>query len=88
VLGPLSELARARHGEYVAQETREARFARLCDKLQLGVQLLAYLRAGVRGLGEFLARLESLDAREFAGAEDLRRAILAQARVALEGDAR
>ena len=41
--------------EYQAQETREARFARLCDRLQLGVRLVGYRRSGQRGLDEFSA---------------------------------
>lgn len=51
--------------EFQAGETREARFAKLCDKLQLGVQLVAYRRQGVGGLEEFHAGLAALDAAEF-----------------------
>ena len=77
LLGPLSGLAGERGREYLAAETREARFARLCDKLQLGVRLLGYVRAGWRGLEEFRGGLEALDCAEFAPCDELRREILA-----------
>ena len=76
LLGPLSELAREREREYAARATREARFARLCDKLHLGVRLVGYLRAGARGLGGFRSGLAELDCREFAPCDELRREIL------------
>lgn len=57
--------------EYQEQATREARFARLCDKLQLGVRLVGYERSGSAGLEDFRAGLEGLDASEFAPARDL-----------------
>lgn len=68
--------ARALWEEYRAGDTREARFVRVCDKLQLGVQLVAYERAGHRGLTEFRTGLEELDASEFAPCETLRRGLL------------
>lgn len=63
--------------ELRAGETREARFARLCDELQLGVRLVGYRRAGRAGLGEFAEGLLALDCAEFPPAEELRREILA-----------
>ena len=77
LLAPLSPVALARFREFAAGETREARLAHLCDRLALGVRLLAYLRAGSRGLEEFTGGLEALDCAEFQPAEDLRRALLA-----------
>ncbi len=76
VLGPLSAFAQVRGAEFQAGETREARFARLCDKLQLGVRLVGYLRAGQRGLEEFRTGLEALDCAEFEPCEALRIEIL------------
>lgn len=76
LLGGLSALARERYAEYEAAATREARFARLCDGLQLGVRLVAYRRAGARGLAEFRATVAALDCSEFAPCEELQRAIL------------
>lgn len=64
--------------EFLAGETREARFVKLCDKLQLGLRLLAYRKAGRAGLREFEAGLHKLDATEFAGAEELRLALIAK----------
>lgn len=58
-------LARARFEEYREQATREARFARACDRLQLGLQALAYRRAGHAGLDEFLEGVAALDLAEF-----------------------
>lgn len=77
LLSGLSPEALERWREYAAAETREARFVRLCDKLQLGLRLLAYERAGARGLEEFRGSLEALDASEFAPAVELRAALLA-----------
>jgi putative hydrolase of HD superfamily len=62
--------------EFTQGLTREARFARLCDKLQLGLRLLAYRRQGLRGLEEFEVGLGELDASEFPAAEALRRELV------------
>jgi putative hydrolase of HD superfamily len=77
VLAPLSDYAEERGWEFQVQETRESRFARLCDKLQLGVRLLGYVQAGARGLGEFREGLEGLDCAEFGPCGALRDEILA-----------
>lgn len=76
LLGALSETALERYREYSAGATREARFARLCDRLHLGLRLLGYVRAGQRGLGDFARGLEALDCREFAPCADLQRELL------------
>jgi putative hydrolase of HD superfamily len=67
LLGPL---ALARWEEYEAGATREARFAKLCDRLQLGLRLLAYRRSGRRGLGDFEATLRETDCSEFEAAAE------------------
>lgn len=77
VLAPLGEAARAAAREFRAQATREARFVKLCDRLQLGVRLVGYERAGRRGLGDFRAGLAALDAGEFAPCARLLREVLA-----------
>lgn len=77
LLKPLSPAARERFAEYAAAETRAARLARLCDKLQLGIRLLAYRRAGQQGLEGFTEGLKDLNCAEFAPAEELRQALLA-----------
>ena len=77
LLGPLSDHALGREAEYRAQGTREARFVRLCDKLQLGVRLLGYVRAGARGLEDFRRGLEALEASEVPPCEELRLQLLA-----------
>ncbi|MHC4261044.1 MAG: HD domain-containing protein [Planctomycetota bacterium] len=76
LLGSAGTLARDRFAEYAAGETREARFARLCDKLHLGLRAYAYSRAGAGGMDPFLNGLRSLDCAEFEPAESLRAAIL------------
>lgn len=77
VLAPLSETARAAFAEYAAGSTREARFARLCDKLHMGVELVRLARAGSRGLGDFAETLGALDCAEFPPCAELRDEVLA-----------
>ena len=77
LLPPLSALAQARFDEYCAGSSREARFARVCDRLQLGVRLVGYRRAGALGLEEFEETLRALDCGEFEPARELQREILA-----------
>lgn len=76
ILGPLHSVALERSREYEAQETREARLAKLCDRLQLGVRLLAYLRSGQRGLEEFVATVREVDTTEFPPAAELHAALV------------
>jgi len=68
--------ARSLWAEFHAGRTREARFARACDKLHLGLQLLAYRRAGNGELGGFRAGLESLDLLDLAPCHALRDELL------------
>lgn len=84
LLTPLSPEARARFAEFRAQETREARFVRLCDQLHLGVRWIGYRREGARGLGEFRAGLAALDCAEFPPCAELLAEVLAAAH-ALDG---
>jgi putative hydrolase of HD superfamily len=77
LLGPLSDLATTRFGEFRAQESREARFVRVCDQLHLGLRWLGYRREGARNLGEFRAGLERLACDGFAPCAELLREILA-----------
>ena len=79
LLAPLSPYALERSREFRAQATREARFVRLCDRLQLGVRWIGYRREGARNLGEFRAGIEALDCREFAPCAELRAELLAAA---------
>jgi len=76
LLPPLSDLAHTRFQEYASQETREARFARLCDRLHMGVMLVAYYRTGSRGLGDFVPSIDALDCSEFVPCADLREELL------------
>jgi 5'-deoxynucleotidase YfbR-like HD superfamily hydrolase len=69
----------AAEAEYRAQSTREARFVKLCDRLQLGVRLVGYERAGQRGLDGFRAGLRQLDASEFPACATLLAEVLAAA---------
>ena len=79
VLTPLGPAALAADAEYAAQATREARFVKLCDRLQLGVRLVGYERAGRLGLADFRAGLATLDAAEFAPCAALLAELLAAA---------
>lgn len=78
VLGNLSPLAQELFDEFRAQTSREARFARICERLQLGVRLAGYRRLGIAGLHEFVETVRALDCSEFAPAEALQREILAE----------
>jgi putative hydrolase of HD superfamily len=77
LLGPLSPAALELWNEYATRSSREARFVRVCDRLQLGLRLVAYVRAGRRGLDEFRATVAELDASEFPAAAALKAEILA-----------
>ncbi len=77
LLEPMGPVASSAWREYCDGESREARFAHLCDALQLGVRLVGYERGGVTGLEEFRAGLEALECSEFPPAESLREEILA-----------
>lgn len=76
LLGGLGTTALAAWDEYRAGDSREARFVKICDGLQLGVRLLGYVRAGHGGLDEFREGLARLDATEFPPAEELRLRLL------------
>jgi 5'-deoxynucleotidase YfbR-like HD superfamily hydrolase len=78
VLGNLSPFAIDLFVEYRAQTSREARFARVCERLQLGVRLAGYRRLGIGGLEDFAETVRALDCSEFAPAEALQREILAE----------
>lgn len=80
LLGGLPPIAFERWREYQAGSTREARFVRACDRLQMGVRAVAYRRLGLRGLDDFEAALAELDCGEFAPARELRAEILAALR--------
>lgn len=77
LLAPFSEEVREEFREYLEHETREARFVKLCDGLQLGLRVLAYRRAGQAGLDDFEEGLRELDASEFEVTESLRADLLA-----------
>jgi putative hydrolase of HD superfamily len=77
LLGPFSDHALRLWDEVHAGGTREARFVMVCDRLQLGLKLLAYQRAGQRGLDEFRATVAALDCSEFPPLAELRDEILA-----------
>lgn len=76
LLAPLSELALERQREFVSGDTREARFAKLCDQLHMGVVWIAYLQSGWRNLIEFRSGIAALDTSEFAPCAQLQTEIL------------
>jgi len=77
LLRPLSPAALERWEEYQQAETREARFARLCDRLAMGVRALGYAQAGFRRLDGFRSSLGELDCAEFPPCAELQASILA-----------
>jgi putative hydrolase of HD superfamily len=84
VLAPLGAFAHACQLEYAAGATREARFARACDKLQMALRCLGYVRAGARGLEDFERALDGFEQSEFSPcahfARELREAFAAEKR--------
>ncbi|MBL4771267.1 MAG: HD domain-containing protein [Planctomycetes bacterium] len=62
--------------EWCAQTTREARFAKLCDRVQLGVRCLQLHNSGQLGLADFWQGLSQLDASEFPPLANLLEEIL------------
>lgn len=76
LLEPLSGPALLFWDEIRACVTREARFVKLCDRLQLGVELAALHRSGQRGLDDFRETVASLDCSEFPPLARLRAEIL------------
>jgi len=85
LLAPLSSLAWERFEEFRAQETREARFVRLCDQLHLGLRWLGYRREGARVPGGFRNGLEALRCGEFQPCAELCAEILAAENALGEG---
>ncbi|MFT6832261.1 MAG: putative hydrolase of HD superfamily [Planctomycetota bacterium] len=77
LLGPLSTAAVDAYAEYIDQGTREARFVKQCDRIQLGVRLVAYERSGRRGLDEFWRGLAVDSESEFPAADALLNALMA-----------
>ena len=65
LLGALGPESLASWQQYRERACPEARFVWLCDRIQLGLRLLEYRRAGWRGLEEFEEGLRSLDCSEF-----------------------
>ncbi len=76
LLTPLDPGLHKAFWDYQAGDSREARLVKLIDKLQLGVQLLAYLRAGQRGLDDFVESVRATGCDEFPPAEEFKRALL------------
>lgn len=70
----------ARWLEAADRRTPEARLAKACDRLHLGLRALGYARAGQRGLGEFAAGLADDSFAEFPPAEALRLELVAELR--------
>ena len=66
ILAPLGERATELVAEYQAGETAEARFVRICDKLQLLIKATVYEDWGALGLSELRENLDNLSDGGFA----------------------
>lgn len=77
VLAPLGAFAHDCQREYAAGATREARFARACDRLQMVLRCLGYVRAGARGLEDFERALDECERSEFTPCADFARELRA-----------
>lgn len=76
LLPSLSGEAYARWTEYQAQETKEARLAKLCDKLHLGARLVEVQERAPAAVPEFMRGLRTLDCSEFLPALEFQRVLL------------
>jgi len=76
LLAPIGARMEAACREVLDQETREARFVRLCDRLQLGLRLLGYLRAGARADRRFRDWVAAQDCAEFPACAQLQRELV------------
>ncbi|QDU69702.1 HD domain-containing protein [Engelhardtia mirabilis] len=84
LLGSAERVAAQRWAEYAQGVTREARFARACDKLHLGLRALGYARAGLGELTDFSRGVDELDCGEFEPLEQLRAELSAALRERLD----
>lgn len=66
ILAPADAELLARHAEYERGESREARFARACDRLQLMLKVAVYQGWGQAGLAGFWRNPENFPDAEFA----------------------
>ncbi len=71
LLAPLPERARELHAEYRARQTREARFVRACDKLQLMLKVAVYEGWGAAGLKEFWGNPDNFPEPGFEAVDEL-----------------
>ena len=67
----LDEKYRALHDDYEERESLEARLVKAADVIDLLVQVLAFERAGVRGLDEFWEVVEEVEFRLEGVAEEI-----------------
>ncbi len=73
MLAPLPQKSRDLYREYAARSSREARFVKVCDKLQLMIKVLAYQQWGAGGLDEFWHNPANFADSEFESANRLTR---------------
>jgi putative hydrolase of HD superfamily len=71
LLAPLGDRGPALLDEFERGESREARLARACDKLQLMIKVFFYERWGATGLGEFWQNEVNFPAPGFAPVDEL-----------------
>ncbi|MFT4538505.1 MAG: putative hydrolase of HD superfamily [Planctomycetota bacterium] len=87
LLAPFSESVLESWKEYDEGQTAEAHFVRICDRLQLGLCLLGYLRSGYKDLRDFQHGLMELDCSEFPGLQRLHVELMASIADAFGDDA-
>ncbi|MDG1501146.1 MAG: HD domain-containing protein [Planctomycetota bacterium] len=73
----LSEVTLARWREFAAGESPEARLAKVCDKLQMGLKALGLVRRGAQGLEDFRKSVAAIDCAEFQACASLQAQLLA-----------
>ena len=77
ILAPADPRARSLYAEYERSESREARFVRACDRLQLMLKASVYERWGHGGLAEFWDNQANFPSEEFPTVRDLFRELRA-----------
>lgn len=71
ILAPADPRARSLYAEYERSESREARFVRACDRLQLMLKASVYERWGHGGLAEFWDNPANFPTEEFPTVREL-----------------
>jgi len=82
ITAPLGDRVTTLLAEFNGAQTREARFVKACDKLQLMIKVARYESWGAGGLAEFWDNPDNFPVDEFASINQVRRELKARFRLA------